>query len=111
MSRNTEQRSGVLRRRLAIVAAVVGAVLVLSLAMVAGDEFLAVDKCLDRGGAFDYQSRRCDVVVQRHVYVPFSDRHGKLLLAGKVGAVMLVVAGGLLITDRLQSTIETGKSP
>jgi drug/metabolite transporter (DMT)-like permease len=36
-------------------------------------EFLAVDRCLDEGGSYDYAQGRCDRATN-HPYVPWSER-------------------------------------
>jgi len=57
-----------------------------------GREFIAVDRCLDRGGAYDYEAATCDYDVERDLrYVPVAERHRTALLV--TGAAAAVGAG------------------
>jgi len=54
-------------------------------------EFLAVDRCLDGGGSFDYAVGDCDHK-ENHPYVPFAARHPAAAPAA-VGGVALILIG------------------
>jgi hypothetical protein len=56
-------------------------------------ERLAIDKCLDAGGSYDYTHSICDRHLS-HPLVPFGVRH-PALLRGTVAIVLLLVAFGL----------------
>jgi hypothetical protein len=61
-------------------------------------EFLAVDRCLDAGGSFDYDTGRCDFGAV-HPGVALWQRHGgSLVLAGAFG-----VLGCVLLLRRRKS--------
>ena len=57
-------------------------------------EFVAVDKCLDRGGSFDYLERTCDFTAS-HELVPFAGRHPVLTRGFPVGVIGAV--GGMFV--------------
>ena len=54
-------------------------------------EFRLVDRCLDRGGSFDYAGMRCDHN-EAHAYIPFTSRHEGLGTRISVGTVLLAAA-------------------
>ena len=56
-------------------------------------EFLAVDRCLDAGGSFNYLLGSCDLAAN-HPYLGVWERHG-LSLGGAVACA--VVAFGILV--------------
>lgn len=62
------------------------------MAALATDSFLAVDRCLDGGGSFDYAHRTCDML-HSHPYRPSWHDDLSLLMLG-LGATVagLVVA-------------------
>ena len=59
----------------------------LPLAYLSVRETIAVDRCRDAGGSYDYRTRRCDLAGV-HTYEPFLQRHAVLL-----GAVVVALAG------------------
>jgi hypothetical protein len=86
------------RRWLAGIGVVTGCSLVLPLVVVAAWEFLAVDRCLDAGGSFDYRELTCDFS-ESHSYVAFPARRPELILAGIVGSgtFIAVIAGFAIV--------------
>lgn len=72
-------------------------------------EWLAVDRCLDSGGSFDYDTMRCDYAAN-HPYVPFAQRHLGLVAvmaylrmtsAIALLSVVAVIVGRLVANRRL----------
>lgn len=66
------------------------------LAFVTCNDWLTVDSCLDQGGRYDQQNRRCDYGAR----VGERDMDPRAVLFGGV----LVAVGGLLVASRLQRT-------
>src|SRR5512136_2439542 len=50
-------------------------------------EALAADRCLDRGGSYDYEHAQCDLL-QNHPFIPFTKRHPLLPFAGLSAALL-----------------------
>ena len=69
------------------------------LAAQVGAEFLAVDRCLDAGGVYDYRQGVCRGDVEHLPTAPFLERHGRLI-ASVVG--MSLTGAGLLVVARLR---------
>ncbi len=63
-------------------------------------EFLAVDRCLDAGGSFNYATASCDLTAN-HPYVDVWERHA-LSLTGAIASV--VAAGALAFAARHRAT-------
>lgn len=82
-------------RRGPALAAVVALVLALGLVWPFASEFVAVDRCLDADGSFDYAKNTCDFAIS-HPYVPTWDRHRFSLLA----ALALAVFAGAIVMWR-----------
>lgn len=53
-------------------------------------EWVEADRCLDRGGSFDYVAGACHLDAQMP-FVPFVQRHGVLLVVCVVAAAILSV--------------------
>ena len=62
-------------------------------------EFVAVDRCLDAGGSYDYLSSTCGFA-ENHPYSPVLDRQGFRIVGSAVFLLLGVVAFGLLVTGR-----------
>jgi len=65
------------------------------------NELIVVDRCLDNGGSFNYNTSECDSYAS-HPNIPFTKRHPSLLVTG-ISSVVL--ATGLAIF-----TIKNNKS-
>jgi hypothetical protein len=70
------------------------------------DESLAVDRCLDMGGSFDYGTMTCDYH-QNCPFVPFSVRHPGLL----AGVGLCFVTGGLGFASTFAGTMRRRVGP
>jgi hypothetical protein len=76
----------------------VGIALPLPAVVTYASEFVAVDRCLEGGGSYDYSRGKCDHE-RNHPYVPFSSRHPQLVSSFPtlaMGACVLVAVGGVL---------------
>jgi len=62
-------------------------------------EFIAVDKCLDAGGSYNYMAEECDIN-SSHPVLPFNERHSFLYMAGIMSGI--IGAAGLLSTTNIQ---------
>src|SRR5213594_2655260 len=58
-----------------------------------GSEFLAVDRCLDSGGVFDYTVGKCRSDVEHLPNSPYIVRHWSLVL----GVIGMVIAGRIVL--------------
>ena len=80
--------------------------LVLAAAVVPGliwaFEFVAVDRCLDRGGVFDFSTGRCALGVTHLPYIPFTSRHLSLIL---VSATVGLVGVAVLVRSRVRPAV------
>jgi hypothetical protein len=56
-----------------------------------------VDQCLVRGGTFDYGVMECDQSRGAHLFIPFVDRHPRVV-AGTLVAALIAVAVGVIVT-------------
>jgi hypothetical protein len=81
------------RRTFGILAIATACLLVASPVRTYLSEWLAVDRCLDSGGSFDYASMQCDQA-KNHPFVPFEARHPRLFQTLRV---RFVIAGPLLL--------------
>jgi hypothetical protein len=76
----------------------VGIALPLPAVVAYASEFIAVDRCLDGGGSYDYSRGECDQQ-RNHPYVPFASRHPQLVSTFPTLALAgcgLVAVGGVL---------------
>jgi hypothetical protein len=64
-------------------------------------EFIAAESALDSGASFDYASGTADHT-RNHPYIPFSERHGSLLLVSGVSFAVAVVYGSYITSWRLR---------
>ena len=58
----------------------------------------AVDRCLDMGGSFNYETMTCDFQ-KSHPYVPFNQRHPKLFTTSGIWLMtgMVLFVGSIMI--------------
>jgi hypothetical protein len=63
-------------------------------------EFMAVDAALDSGASYDYATDRADHVATTHPYIPFSDRHGALVIVSGVSLVAALLYGCFIMSTR-----------
>jgi hypothetical protein len=73
---------------------VLGFVALVPLAAAAIREYVAVDRCLDAGGSYDYTAARCDHQ-RTHTVRPFAERQRALLLGTGVAALALSVGAAI----------------
>jgi len=59
-------------------------------------EFVAVDRCLDAGGSFDYKSGQCDFKTN-HPSIGLWERHGVFLM---IAVALGAVGCGLLLSRK-----------
>ena len=61
-------------------------------------EFIAVDRCLDSGGSYDYRRHTCDHE-RNHPHLAFATRHPRLIAAIPAAAIAsgVLVVGALLM--------------
>jgi hypothetical protein len=62
-----------------------------------GRELIAVDRCLDDGGVYDYDAGRCRDDVIHLSHVPYAVRR-KALLAGT--GILVLCSAGLIVLGR-----------
>jgi hypothetical protein len=62
------------------------------LAVILVTETIAVDRCLDAGGSYDYDAGVCDRLGS-HQFAPFTARHATLLRATAAITLALVLIG------------------
>jgi hypothetical protein len=54
-------------------------------------EWSSVDRCLDSGGSFNYETNVCDYQT-KHAYIPYSQRHPHALSTFSIAAGAFVIA-------------------
>src|SRR5687767_3269265 len=84
-------------RVLATVLILIGISLPAPTAATYASEFIAVDRCLDGGGSYDYTRGTCDQQ-QSHPYIPFASRYPRLV---RTFQPLLFVGSGLLVAGIL----------
>jgi hypothetical protein len=65
-------------------------------------EIIAVDSALDAGASFDYAAGRADYTAN-HPFIPFSHRHGTLLVFSALSIGAAVAYGAYAVSARLRS--------
>jgi len=65
-------------------------------------EIIAVDSALDAGASFDYAAGRADYTAN-HPFVPFSHRHGTLLVLSALSLGAAVAYGSYAVSARFRS--------
>ena len=86
--------------------------IVLGCALAAGpvvtyvNELLAVDACLDAGGAYDYVQSRCDQT-DTHPVIPYSTRHPISVVSTTVGGLVFAI-GVIARFRRSRSSAQDG---
>jgi hypothetical protein len=94
--RQRKEQLGVVKRALSAV------VLVLALAVpvaLYARELLAVDRCMDHGGSFDYAAGTCDFSIS-HPIVSFESRNQGVLVGSAITSLLAV---GLLARRRKEA--------
>jgi hypothetical protein len=93
-------------RVLGTVLVLIGIALPAPAAATYASEFIAVDRCLDGGGSYDYSRGACDQE-RSYPYIPFASRYPRLVRSFQpllfVGSGLLVA--GILLLRRAARTV------